>query len=82
MEMWLQVIPIVLGGVAIFFGSKLIKIKKVIKEVQDIFPVLEDVLTDQPGETQQEKIQDLQKLVKESKEAWDSFLELVKSFKK
>ena len=74
-----EIVITILSFATLILGGKLILFKNVVKEVSDIFPALDDVLTEQPGESQQEKIKDLKKLRLECKEA---VLAIKKMFKK
>lgn len=64
-----QIVILILSIVSLLLGGKLIKLRNLIKEVKDIFPVLDDVLSDQVGESQQEKLSDLRQLRLECREA-------------
>ena len=73
-----EIIIVVLSFSTLIFGGKLLQLKKLVKEVKDIFPALDDVLTDQPGESQQDKIRDLKYLRTQCSEAFDALKGLFK----
>lgn len=73
-----QIIILILSIASMALGGKLLQLRKIVKEVSDIFPALDDVLTDAPGESQQEKIKDLRHLRKQCREAIDAIKNMFK----